>query len=162
LTAGFDDGRPERANRDLGRQNSDPATPHSRPAYARLITLNAILLPRHPMATRYYLSIPDGERARGSDADLSFTAVSAEGFASQLQAALRGDALFERWRAKQPEPDEVDASLGATDPNATVQGEQRDLRMDLVAVTALSGTVLKHRLRLLAGSGWELRDVTAA
>jgi hypothetical protein len=114
------------------------------------------------MATRYYLSIPDGERARGNDADLSFTAVSAEGFASQLQAALRGDALFERWRAKQPEPDDVDASLGATDPNATVQGEQRDLRMDLVAVTALSGTVLKHRLRLLAGSGWELRDVTAA
>ena len=113
------------------------------------------------MATRYYLSIPDAERARGSDADLSFSAISSEGFASQLQAALRGDALFERWRAKQPDPDEVDPMLGATDPAATVQGEQRDLRMDLVVSTVLSGTVLKHRLRLLAGSGWELRDVTA-
>ncbi|MFK3650336.1 hypothetical protein ACI2IY_18165 [Lysobacter enzymogenes] len=114
------------------------------------------------MATRYFLSIPDSERARGSDADLSFTAVSSEGFAAQLQAALRSDALFERWRAKQPDPDEVDPSLGATDPGATVTGEQRDLRQDLTVVTSLSGTVLKHRLRLLAGSGWELRDVTAA
>ncbi len=114
------------------------------------------------MATRYYLSLPDADRARGSDAELSFTAVSAEGFAAQLQAALRDDGLFERWRAKQPDPDEVDPSLGATDPSASVQGEQRDLRMDLTVVTSLSGTVLKHRLRLLAGSGWELRDVTAA
>ena len=114
------------------------------------------------MATRYFLSIPDADRARGSDADLSFTAVSAEGFAAQLQAALRSDALFERWRAKQPDPDEVDPSLGATDPNATATGEQRDLRQDLTVVTVLSGTVLKHRLRLLAGNGWELRDVTAA
>lgn len=114
------------------------------------------------MATRYFLSIPDAERARGSDADLSFTAVSSEGFAAQLQEALRSDALFERWRARQPDPDEVDPSLGATDPNATVVGEQRDLRQDLTVVTALSGTVLKHRLRLLAGNGWELRDVTAA
>lgn len=114
------------------------------------------------MATRYFLSIPDADRARGGDADLSFTAVSSEGFAAQLQAALRSDALFERWRAKQPDPDEVDPSLGATDPNASVVGEQRDLRQDLTVVTVLSGTVLKHRLRLLAGNGWELRDVTAA
>ena len=28
--------------------------------------------------------------------------------------------------------------------------------------TGIPGTVLKQRLRLLAGSGWELRDVTAA
>lgn len=114
------------------------------------------------MATRYYITLPDGERARGSDASLSFTAVSAEGFAEQLQAALRSDGLFERWRAKQPEPDEVDPSLGATDANASVHGEQRDLRLDLIVTTSLPGTVIKHRLRLLAGSGWELRDVTAA
>jgi len=114
------------------------------------------------MATRYYLTLPDGERARGSDASLSFRAVSAEGFAEELQAALRGDGLFERWRAMQPDPDDVDPSLGATDPAASVHGEQRDLRIDLIATTALSGTIIKHRLRLLAGSGWELRDVTAA
>jgi len=134
----------------------------SRAANAALTNLNASTDREMRMATRYFLSIPDADRARGSDADLSFTAVSAEGFAAQLQAALRSDALFERWRAKQPDPDEVDPSLGATDPNATATGEQRDLRQDLTVVTVLSGTVLKHRLRLLAGNGWELRDVTAA
>ncbi|MGO1000588.1 hypothetical protein [Lysobacter sp. CA196] len=114
------------------------------------------------MATRYYITLPDAERARGSDVSLSFRAVSAEGFAEELQTALRDDGLFERWRAKQPEPDEVDPSLGATDADASVHGEQRDLRQDLVVTTSLSGAVIKHRLRLLAGSGWELRDVTAA
>lgn len=114
------------------------------------------------MATRYYISLPDAQRARGSDASLSFTAVSAEGFADQLQTALRSDGLFERWRAKQPEPDEVDPTLGATDPNASARGAQRDLHVELIITTGLSGAVIKHRLRLLAGSGWELRDVTAA
>lgn len=114
------------------------------------------------MATRYYLSLPNADRARGSDASLSFSAVSAEGFAEQLQSALRSNVLFERWRAKQPEPDDIDPALGAVDPQADVHGEQDDLHIDLVATTSLSGTVLKHRLRLLAGGGWELRDVTAA
>ena len=41
------------------------------------------------MATRYYITLPDGTRARGADPDLSFKAVSADGFASELQAALR-------------------------------------------------------------------------
>ena len=114
------------------------------------------------MATRYYISLPDGARARGSDPALSFTAHSAEGFAEQLQSALRSDGLFERWRKLQPEPDEVDAALGVTDPGATVEGKQDDLHIDLVVTTGIPGTVLKQRLRLLAGSGWELRDVTAA
>jgi hypothetical protein len=114
------------------------------------------------MATRYYLSLPDAARARGSDPSLSFSAVSAEGFAEQLQDALRSDRLFERWRAQQPDPDEVDASLGAVDPSATVDGQQDDLHVDLVLTSTIPGTVLKHRMRLLAGTGWELRDVTAA
>jgi hypothetical protein len=113
------------------------------------------------MATRYYLSLPDGARARGSDPNLSFTAQGAETFAEQLQAALREDALFERWRATQDDPDEVDPSLGATDPGATVHGEQDDLRINLVVTSTIPGTVLKHRLRLLAGSGWQMRDVTS-
>lgn len=114
------------------------------------------------MPTRYYLSLPDAERARGPQAILSFTAVSAEGFAEQLQAALRGDALFERWRAMQDDPDAVDPALGATDPDATVLGQQKDLHVDLVVTSSIPGNVLKHRLRLLAGHAWELRDVTAA
>ena len=114
------------------------------------------------MATRYYISLPDGARARGTTPGLSFTAQGADGFAEELQAALRSDGLFERWRKLQPEPDEVDVALGVTDPAATVEGKQDDLHIDLVVTTSLPGSVLKQRLRLLAGSGWELRDVTAA
>lgn len=113
------------------------------------------------MPTRYYLSLPDPQRARG-EPGFAFSAHGAEEFAAQLQDALRSDALFQRWRAAQEDPDAVDAALGATDPAATVTGRQSDLRIDLVATTTLPGTVFKQRLRLLAGSGWELRDVTAA
>lgn len=114
------------------------------------------------MVIRYYLRLPDGTRARGSDPALSFTAHGAEEFAEQLQRALREPALFERWRAQQEDPDDVDPALGATDPAATVRGEQDDLHINLLVTTALPGDILKHRLRLLAGSGWELRDVTTA
>lgn len=114
------------------------------------------------MATPFYLRLPDPPRARGSDPSLSFSAHGAEEFAAQLQQALRTSVLFERWRAQQAEPDEVDPAYGAVDPQATVQGRQHGLHIDLVVTSSLSGEVLRHRLRLLAGSGWELRDVTAA
>ena len=114
------------------------------------------------MATRYYLSLPDPERARGSDPRTSFTAHGAEEFAAQLQDALRTRSLFDRWAQTQDEPDDVDEALAETDPTATVTGAQHDLRVDLVATTSLPGNLLKHRLRLLAGNGWEMRDVTSA
>ena len=114
------------------------------------------------MATRYYLSLPDPARARGSDAAFAFDAHGADEFARQLEDALRNGTLFERWRAAQEDPDEVDPSLGATDPEARVEGRQDDLHIDLVATTSLPGSILRHRLALLAGSAWELRDVTAA
>ena len=113
------------------------------------------------MKTRYYLRLPDAKLARGSDPDLSFHSEGAEGFAAEFQQALRGDQLFERWRAKQDDPDNVDPGLGATDPDAVVSGQQHDLAIDLVATTSLPGALFKQRLRWLAGSGWELRDVTA-
>ena len=114
------------------------------------------------MATRYYLSLPNPERARGSDADLAFHANGADAFAQELQDALRSDALFQRWRAKQDDPDAVDPALGVTDPGAVVTGKQQDLHVDLIATTSIPGSLLKQRLRLLAGSGWTLSDVTAA
>lgn len=114
------------------------------------------------MRTRYYISLPDGSRARGADPDLSFTARSGEGLASELETALRTAGLFERWRRKQPEPDEIDPALAATDPDATVEGAQKDLHIDLVVTSTIPGQVLKQRLRWLAGSAWELRDVKAA
>ena len=114
------------------------------------------------MATRYYISLPEPSRARGSDPALAFNAHGAEEFASQLQDALRTTALFERWRRRQDDPDDVDQSYAATDSDATVHGRQDDLHVVLVVTSTIPGNVLKHRLRLLAGSGWELRDVTAA
>ncbi|HET7126575.1 MAG TPA: hypothetical protein VFI26_05725 [Lysobacter sp.] len=114
------------------------------------------------MPTRYYLRLPEPERARGSDATLSFRSQSAEGIAAELQDALRSDALFQRWRARQDDPDAVDPTLGATDPGAIVQGSQHDLHVELVATTSLPGNLFKQRLRWLAGSHWELRDVVAA
>ncbi|MEO6264879.1 MAG: hypothetical protein ABIO58_08000 [Luteimonas sp.] len=114
------------------------------------------------MPTRYYLSLPDPDRARGSDAAFAFHAQGAEAFAQELQDALRSDALFQRWRAAQDDPDAVDPALGATDPAAIVSGKQHDLHIDLVATTSIPGSVFKQRLRLLAGSGWTLTDVIAA
>lgn len=114
------------------------------------------------MATRYYLRLPDPERARGSIPALSFQSGSAGGFAEELQAALRTPVLFDRWKAMQEEPDKVDPSLGATDPAATVTGEQSDLDVLLVVTTSLPGSLFKQRMRWLAGSQWQLSDIKAA
>lgn len=112
------------------------------------------------MAIRYHIALPDPEQARGSDPAYAFRSHGAQGLAQELQDALRGNTLFERWRDAQEDPDEVDPALGATDPDATVEGHQHDLHIDLIAVTSIPGSVLRHRLRLLAGNGWQLRDVS--
>ena len=112
------------------------------------------------MSVRYQIRLPEPALARGSEPSLAFTAHGADAFAEQLQDALRTLVLFERWRAMQDEPDEVDPSLGATDPAAAVSGEQRDLSIDLVAVTSIPGDILQQRLRWLAGNRWELRNVS--
>jgi hypothetical protein len=114
------------------------------------------------MATRYHLRLPDADRARGPDPAFAFRSVGAEGIAEELEQALREASLFERWRACQDDPDAVDPALGASDPAARVTGELHGRGIELIATTALPGTVFKHRLRLLAGSNWELRDVSSA
>ena len=114
------------------------------------------------MPTRYYIRLQDPETARGPDSSLAFRAHGADAFADELQQALRSDGLFERWRTLQDDPDEVDPALGATDPGATVSGAQDDLHIDLVVDTRLSSALLRQRMALLAGSHWQLRDVTAA
>ena len=55
--------------------------------------------------------------------------------------------------------EQVDAALGATDPRATVIGEDTKLAVRLVARTTLPAAILRHRLGLLAGAHWQLRDV---
>lgn len=111
--------------------------------------------------TVYHIRLPDPARARGADPDLSFRAHGADGFAAELQHALASDALFERWRGMQAEPDEVDPELAETDPDARVDGEQADLSILLRVQTRIGSRVLRQRLRWLAGSQWELRDVRA-
>lgn len=114
------------------------------------------------MATRYHLRLPDPALARGPIPALAFQSSGAEGLAEELQNALRSTSLFKRWKALQDDPDAVSDGLGVCDPAAVVIGEQDDLSVRLEATTVLPGEVFKHRLRLLAGSHWELRDVTSA
>jgi hypothetical protein len=111
------------------------------------------------MSVSYSISLPDPAKARGNDPAVSFSAHGAAAFAEQLQSALADPAWFERWRALQPDPDEVDPSMGITDPSARVSGEQHDLRINLVATTTIPGDILKHRMHVLAGHHWELRNV---
>lgn len=113
------------------------------------------------MASRFYLTIPDTHKL-GEAGPLAFQSRGAEGIAAELEAALRTDVLFKRWAAGQDDPEDIDAKLSGVDPSATVTGEQKDLHVDLVATTVLNGDALRHRLRLLAGSHWQLKDVTAA
>jgi hypothetical protein len=112
-------------------------------------------------AQRYFLSIDDLAKARGQIDALSFHGESPQAFAAALQAALRDPSLFQSWRALQPDPDAVDESLGATDANATVSASKHDLRTDIEATTSLPHSVLRHRLNLLVGKSWSLRDVAA-
>lgn len=112
------------------------------------------------MAT-FHLRLPDPAKARGSEAPLSFHAHGADGFAAELQQALATPALFETWRQMQDDPDEIDPELAEIDPQAEVEGEQADLSILLRVRTRLSSRVLRQRLRWLAGSHWELRDVRA-
>lgn len=111
------------------------------------------------MAVTYTIALPDPAQARGPDPALAFSASGAEAFASQLQQALQTDGLFQRWCNLQDDPDDIDPLLGATDTAARVSGEQDDLRILLRVTTALPSLVIKHRLHLLAGNHWELRDV---
>ncbi len=112
------------------------------------------------MSSRFFITLPDPAAARGSDPDLSFQAHGADAFARELCDALRTATLFERWRAKQDDPDGVDPHLGEFDPSAQVRAMQSDLAIDLEVDTSLSGSILRQRLRWLAGSAWQLRDVS--
>jgi len=109
------------------------------------------------MAT-YHIRIPDTSRLDEAGR-YALQSRGPEGIAEEIQHALSGTALFERWRQDQDEPDEVDPAFGVTDARATASGRQRNLGVDLVVETSIPGDVLRHRLGLLAGSAWQLRDV---
>ena len=114
------------------------------------------------LRNHYYLSVDDIRRARGADPALAWQGSNPDDLAVSLQEALRGDGLFERWRAMQPDPDEVDMSLAATDPQARASARVADLHVDLDLVTDLPMRVVRTRLNWLIGANWQLRDMRAA
>ena len=120
---------------------------------------------------RYFISIENLPKARGESHELSFHGGSPESFASLLEESLRTPSLWQRWKSMQPDPDEVDPALVqhnrrlmdyVSDPAASVKAEQHDLHTDVQVVTSLPHVILKHRLTLLIGKNWTLRDVGKA
>ncbi|MFA6229113.1 MAG: hypothetical protein WC617_02915 [Rhodanobacter sp.] len=111
---------------------------------------------------RYYLSIADLAHARGEDPRFAWEGVAPDDFAAVLQGALRDEGLFQRWRAAQPDPDAVDDTLAAVDPDAQVLARVADLHTDVELATSLPMSVVRHRLYLLIGAAWQLRDMRAA
>lgn len=114
------------------------------------------------MRNHYYLSIADLAQAKGPVPALSYDGAGPDDLAAAMQEALRTPSLFQRWRAMQDEPDEVDDALGATDPAATVSAHVHDLRIDVDLITDLPMSIVRHRLNLLIGSSWQLRDMRKA
>jgi hypothetical protein len=115
-----------------------------------------------PIRSHYYLSIADLAHARGPLPSLSYDGAGPGDLAAALQNAVRTPELFERWRALQDEPDDVDPALGATDPDATVSARVNDLRIDVDLITDLPMSIVRQRLNLLIGSSWQLRDMRKA
>ncbi len=111
---------------------------------------------------RYTFSIDNLPKARGESHELSFQGGSPESFAALLQQALREPVLWQRWRAMQPDPDAIDPALGRSDPAATVEAHQSDVHVNVEVVTTLPHAIIKHRMTLLIGKHWTLRDVSAA
>lgn len=110
----------------------------------------------------YYLSIADLDAAKGDDSRFAYGGAGPNDLAAAVQHSLRSDDLFRRWRAAQQDPDGVDASLGATDAQAQVSARVADLHTDVELITDLPMSVVRHRLHLLIGNSWQLRDVRAA
>lgn len=111
-------------------------------------------------AQRFFITIDDLAQARGTEPSLAFDGESPATLAAELQAALREPHLWQRWRTLQDDPDEVDPSSGAVDAAATVSGGLAANRTELKVTTVLPHALLKHRLDLLVGAHWKLRDVS--
>lgn len=108
---------------------------------------------------RFFLTIADLTAAHGDDPDLSFHGGAPSYFAQALLHALRTPELWDKWRMKQDEPDEIDPKLGMYDSDAKVTAEQADLHTEVEIITNLPHSVIQHRLGLLIGKHWRLRDV---
>lgn len=109
---------------------------------------------------RYLITIESITDSRGESSELSFEGGSPEHLARALEAALREPDFSTRWRAMQENPDEIDPVTVAVDPAATVTGSLEAQRSELIVTTNLPHAIVKHRLDLLIGRHWKLRDVS--
>jgi hypothetical protein len=114
------------------------------------------------LRSHFYLSVADLAKARGPVPALSFDGAGPDDLAAAVQDAMRNPALFERWRAMQEEPDDVDPALGVVDPAATASARVDDLRIDMDLITSLPMSIVRQRLNLLIGASWQLRDMRKA
>jgi hypothetical protein len=112
--------------------------------------------------SHYYLSVADLAHARGPVAALSYDGAGPNDLAAAVQNAMRSPDLFERWRAMQDEPDDVDPAQGVVDPQATASARVSDLRTDLDLITDLPMSIVRQRLNWLIGNSWQLRDMRKA
>lgn len=112
--------------------------------------------------SHYYLSVADLAHARGPVAALSYDGAGPNDLAAAVQNAMRSPDLFDRWRAMQDEPDDVDPALGAVDPQATASARVSDLRTDMDLITDLPMSIVRQRLNWLIGNSWQLRDMRKA
>lgn len=113
-------------------------------------------------AQRYFITIADLATSRGAIPELSFDGVSPEHLAKDLETALRDQSLWQQWRNLQEDPDEVDPQTGVVDTEATVSASLQAQRVEVIITTNLPHAIVKHRLDLLVGQNWKLRDVSSA
>ena len=110
---------------------------------------------------KFYITLPDPKLALGSNSQFSFSANGVEEYATQLQRALSDSSYIQSWfnHLDAEDAENVSPDLLEIDSNAKVTGEQHDLSFSFVVNTQLNGSAFKHRMRMLAGSHWQLTDV---
>lgn len=112
--------------------------------------------------SHYYLQIEDLVHARGAEPALSYDGAGPNDFAAALQEALRSPLLFQRWRAMQPDPEDIDIRLCITDQLAHVSAKLVDLHTEVEVISDLPMSILRQRLNWLIGAAWQLHDVRPA
>ncbi len=109
--------------------------------------------------TRYFIRVEELAKAHGKEPQFAWTGQSPDDLARALERSLQDSGFIAGWRNAQPEPDDVDPTLLAVDPGATVTIEDKAHQAGIIVTTRLPHRILSHRLNLLIGSSWTLGDV---
>ncbi|AFC85232.1 hypothetical protein [Frateuria aurantia] len=110
----------------------------------------------------YEFSIADLASAKGELAGLAFDGAGPNHLAAALQEALRYPGFHQQWVQLTGASEAEAVALGLTDDQALTKARLADLAVDLEVVTTLPMRIVRHRLSLLIGEHWQLRDVRNA